>query len=399
MQFCHNKVRIERITPGLDWPSTNRNGAVAAGRTAWGACGRENEKSTFIDPFNMPLPSDLSLIAVATFALIGTILAAVLLGIAYFAPRWLARATIVAASGLAMAGIAAGLWLRTMETAVPLVLLAIGTAMSLVVGTKLSQHAVILAMRPRVVMSALLILSLGAAVYVNWVATQPVDDSDQPLIVGSYFHPIEGLVALTDLGQALPLIAYDDEEAIGDAERRYLDSEKFRHQVISLAAPKAACNCHGWIYAGGRFAIQSRYIDNLLADNGYVEVARPQASDLVIYRGSGETIEHTGLVRMIGDDGLILVESKWGPLGVYLYPVDSQPYGNSRKFYRSPRAGHLVAIVPDSGLPAAKLPAWATLPDNLDGDMDASLAARRIKLQGDKIYDRPVLRVPGQRRS
>jgi hypothetical protein len=166
-----------------------------------------------------------------------------------------------------------------------------------------------------------------------------------------------------------------------------------------LAPPSEVCNCHGWVYTGGRFAIQSRFIPTLLADNGYEEVLEPQADDLVIYRAESGSVEHTGLVRMVGDDGLVLVESKWGPLGVYLHPVESQPYGTGHKFYRSPRAGHLVTVVPNSSVPEAELPVLAGLPAIGIGGLDAPLTARRGRPGQRKIYERPILQVPGQRKS
>jgi len=53
---------------------------------------------------------------------------------------------------------------------------------------------------------------------------------------------------------------------------------------------------------------------------------------------------HTGLVRFVDDDGVILIESKWGPLGVYLHPPEAQPWGHDFTFYRSPRPGHLLRL-------------------------------------------------------
>jgi hypothetical protein len=248
-------------------------------------------------------------------------------------------------------------------------------------------------------MASLLMLSIAAGVYVNCAAHATSScDVDLPLVAGAGFHSIDGLVAVTDLGQPLPLIAYDDEESLGEVERQYLGAKSFEHQIIRIAGPSTACNCHGWVYTGGRFAIQSRYIDDLLSDNGYVVVEQPQPDDLVIYRGPAGTVEHTGLVRLAGKDGLVLVESKWGPLGVYLHPVDSQPYGTSRGFYRSPRAGHLVSIVPQGSVPETRLPALARLHPTGADEIDASATVRRLRSGEAKVYERPILRIPGQRK-
>jgi hypothetical protein len=204
-------------------------------------------------------------------------------------------------------------------------------------------------------------------------------------------------VAVTDLGQELPVFIYEDAELLSEAERQYLATGCFNQQIIRIAEPSADCNCHGWVYTGGRYAIQGRYIDELLADNGYVEVAEPRAQDLVIYRGMDNAVEHTGLVRHIGPDGMILVESKWGPLGVYLHPLKSQPYGVSHRFYRSPRVGHVVAIVPQTSLPVSPEPVLARtlVPERAGANqtLPEQQPAERA------VDERPILRVPGQRRT
>lgn len=320
-----------------------------------------------------------------------------LLAVEYFAPRWSVRAALFAMLALAIGAVLAAWWLSSLELAVASGLTALSAGLILAARTKLAQYAIGLLTRPVAVTAVLLIACLGLAAYCNIVTRMPPSAVDLPLSVGSSYHSIDGLVGLTDRGQALPLIAYDEGDNLTAAELQYLDSERFVHQVIRLHSPSTACNCHGWVYTGGRFAIQSRYIDALLADNDYAPVEKPRAEDLVIYRGPQGTVEHSGLVRMVGKDGLILVESKWGPLGVYLHPVDAQPYGTTRSFYRSRRAGHVVTIVPKTSVPEEKLPALAGLPPHDLSEIDASASARQVKPTEAKVYERPILRIPGHR--
>ncbi|MBW8886012.1 MAG: hypothetical protein JF612_14835, partial [Planctomycetia bacterium] len=40
----------------------------------------------------------------------------------------------------------------------------------------------------------------------------------------------------------------------------------------------------------------------------------------------------------------ILIESKWGPLGVYLHTIEKQPFPGTWMFYRSARVDHLLAM-------------------------------------------------------
>ncbi|MFM8891339.1 MAG: hypothetical protein ACKOTB_06895, partial [Planctomycetia bacterium] len=46
-----------------------------------------------------------------------------------------------------------------------------------------------------------------------------------------------------------------------------------------------------------------------------------------------------------GDDGFVLVESKWGPLHTYWHTPEAQSYSQRFDYWRSPRAGHLLTIV------------------------------------------------------
>jgi len=348
----------------------------------------------------MPLWNDSGLIVAATcFAVGGTALVVALLAVEYYAAHWSARIGLATGTLLGGGSLLAVLTFESWELAIAGGLLAAATLLTLVVRSRSFQLSLQMATRPLGAIAVLLVLSLSAAAYVQVAAKWPVGQVDLPLAVGSDFHSVDGLTALTDVGTPMPLIAYDDTDSLDEAERACLGEERFRHQIIRLAPPSTVCNCHGWIYTGGRFAIQSRFIPDLLADNGYEEVAQPRANDLVIYRGDAGTVEHTGLVRMVGQDGLVLVESKWGPLGVYLHPVASPPYGTSHQYYRSPRAGHLVTVVPNSSVPEVKLPVLAGLPVIGIGGLDASLTARRGKPGQRKIYERPILQVPGQRKS
>jgi hypothetical protein len=82
-----------------------------------------------------------------------------------------------------------------------------------------------------------------------------------------------------------------------------------------------------------------------LSDNGYQEVSEPQEDDLAIYTSAGK-ITHSGVVRMVDKHAPILIESKWGPLGVYLHAIDQQPFPGACKFFRSPRANDLLIMRP-----------------------------------------------------
>ncbi|MCI0358472.1 MAG: hypothetical protein L0211_08320 [Planctomycetaceae bacterium] len=348
----------------------------------------------------MPTWYDPSLVAAANyFAITAAVVAVALISAERYLPRSSARLTLIVAALLAAGSIVSAA-LSSWTFAVPAGLLSGAALLAWAVRTNAFQAVLQVAARPLPVACTLILLSLSAAAYVKFAAAPHGDEVGPPMIVGSSFHAVDGLVALTDLGQPLPLIGYDDSpQQLADSERALLGTEQYAHQIIRLAEPSPACNCHGWVYTSGRFAIQGRYIPGLLDDNGYVEVNEPQPGDLVIYGMADGTIDHTGLVRMVGNDGLVLVESKWGPLGVYLHPVKAQPYGAEYKYFHSRRSGHVVAVVPSTSVPEARLPALASMTAEGIDQLEPTLTARRGKRGQIPIYERPTLRVPGQRRS
>jgi hypothetical protein len=103
-------------------------------------------------------------------------------------------------------------------------------------------------------------------------------------------------------------------------------------------------NCHGWVFTGGRYLVLGRSVDVILSDNGYTPVTAPAAGDLCVYRGQPGEVTHTGLVRAVLDDGTVLVESKWGRLGVYLHGVGESCYGTTFSYHRTTRGGHQLRL-------------------------------------------------------
>ena len=111
-----------------------------------------------------------------------------------------------------------------------------------------------------------------------------------------------------------------------------IEQEALTQKVIRIAGPDAACNCHGWVFTGGRYGVATEDVDAILADNGYQIVEEAREGDVIIYRDELGQVRHSGLVRFVGTDGLVLVESKWGSLGIYLHTPKEQPYGEFLRF-------------------------------------------------------------------
>jgi hypothetical protein len=157
--------------------------------------------------------------------------------------------------------------------------------------------------------------------------------------------PVNGKRAVTDHGQVLDLLRTED-----SPPKERLSSifgERFRDRVIEVAAPDNRCNCHGWVFAAGRFAVKGDDVDQILLDNDYYFIERPTAGDLVIYRNDRGHVLHSGVVRLAESD-LVMVESKWGGHGRYLHQPLDQPYSQNVEFYHSARRGHVMAMEDDA---------------------------------------------------
>ena len=176
----------------------------------------------------------------------------------------------------------------------------------------------------------------------------PVDDGNGPWLVRK---PSQEVCGVTDRGRAITLFAFEVRQPLEEIEDAMLTARHYAHQIIQVAEPSERSNCHGWVFADGRFGVPSEQVDMILADNGYRLVDAPREDDVVVYRNSGGDVLHTGVVQLVTDEGLVLVESKWGPLGVFLHPVAIQPYGIDFGYYRTSRPNHRLII---SDIPAGE---------------------------------------------
>jgi len=166
-------------------------------------------------------------------------------------------------------------------------------------------------------------------------------------------EPAGNVVGVTDRGRRVTIKEATDprpSEVIGMTEVRLLRDLKFESRVIRVAEASDRCNCHGWVFTGGRFWVAGDDVMHILEDNEYQPVSQPRPGDLAIYREAGQ-ITHTAVVRAVGEDMMVLVEGKWGWMGVYLHGVANSCYGTNYSYYRSPRDGHMLAGI--GGRPTA----------------------------------------------
>jgi hypothetical protein len=170
--------------------------------------------------------------------------------------------------------------------------------------------------------------------------------------------PATGVAFRTDRGNRVTVLVTETPrtaEQLRRSESLTLNDLPSRTQVIHRGPPSDGCNCHGWVFTGGRYGVGGHDVDTILADNGYAVVTAPTAGDACVYRDDGGQVSHTAVVRAVCDDGTVLVEGKWGWMGVYLHPVQSSCYGQKFDFYRTSRGSHMLAIGSESQTEPARV--------------------------------------------
>jgi hypothetical protein len=186
-------------------------------------------------------------------------------------------------------------------------------------------------------------VSLVASRYFAAQVLKSQDKQERAAAVDLEDVPISSTQAVTDKGRSVPLFHFKVHSSAAEAERFIHADEKELSQFIRMCDASPTANCHGWVFTSGQYGIRDPEIAGILSDNAYAEAAEPREGDLAIYSIDNH-ITHSGVVRIVNRQGPVLVESKWGPFGVYLHAVEQQPFPGKCKFYRSPRRDHLLAL-------------------------------------------------------
>jgi len=178
-------------------------------------------------------------------------------------------------------------------------------------------------------------------------------------------NDVRTIHAVTDLGRTVPLFHYEAayilrpgqqldannvaqcKAAFRASEYQFLtNSQQDVEKLVRLLDPYLGANCHGWVFARGRFGIKDEFIADILADHAYIQVEEPTSGDLAVYFHEGVAV-HSGFARR-SDAGSVIVESKWGPFGVFRHPPEAYAFPGTCAFYRSPRATHELSFRPVS---------------------------------------------------
>lgn len=150
--------------------------------------------------------------------------------------------------------------------------------------------------------------------------------------------PVPGVVARTDHGGVVPLGWPERPEGPSDIP------EGYEGRVIVAGRGDGTANCHGWVFAGGCYWVPTECIDSILRDNGYDRIDEPRPGDLIVYRDDDGRPFHTGVVKAVGNDGFVLVESKWGQQDVFLHTPHDGAFGDDFEYWRAERAGHTLLL-------------------------------------------------------
>lgn len=279
-------------------------------------------------------------------------------GLLAFAPKsWVGRSILAAVAVLATIGLAcfcapkyAG-WLAGGGSLVS----AVGVLASTASVRRLVGRCVKPLCRPRVAGLAALVAAGGLWGYESVRYDRSNDQlMDNALVGAEYTASATEAVASarSDCGTVIELFAPTepiDPISMAKQEAQSHTLKDYSGHHIRRQPAWDGSNCHGWVFTGGRYLLLGHQVDGILSDNGYTAVSDPAAGDVCVYRDQGGRVTHTGLVRAVLDDGTVLVESKWGRLGVYLHAVGESCYGTEFAYHRTDRGGHLLSGLGESG--------------------------------------------------
>lgn len=231
----------------------------------------------------------------------------------------------------------------------------------LVLRTRIVSRLIGQLQRPTVSATAFLVAGLLtlAAIHVRYDAKYDEDaqrDTDQITRVGPLRDrvEVEDARATTDRGRPIPLsraVGARPSSEIEILERQGFESLNLIQRAIRRQPGGDDCNCHGWVFTGGRYIVSNDSVAQILEDNGYARAAIASPGDLVIYRSAAGEIIHTAIVRYVAPGRVPMVEGKWGWMGVYLHAVNASAYGKNYAFYRANRDGDVLRGIDGSTAP------------------------------------------------
>jgi hypothetical protein len=133
-------------------------------------------------------------------------------------------------------------------------------------------------------------------------------------------------------------------EELRPLEFDVLAAQRRQGRVLRRQEADDHTNCFGWIFTEGRYWMDNDQVEQILSENDYWRTPTVKTGDLAVYRDAEHQIHHVAVVRAVCDDGTVLVEGKWGWMGVYLHRLTDSLYGQDVNLYRSERRGHAIRV-------------------------------------------------------
>lgn len=230
---------------------------------------------------------------------------------------------------------------------IPGVLLGVSLAVAALASFFLSAHAWWrpgVSVRRQPILWGLLVVTLGMSGWSTWLlkrATAPVELLAMNRLEAGSLHEVPDVFGETDLGRRVELLWFDSPSI---ESYQTVDAIPNRHGGMKRAQPSDQSNCHGWVFTGGQHVVSGDMVPIILEDNGYEAVAEPRAGDLIVYFDDQDFVTHTGIVRGTLDDGVVIIESKFGVGARFLHMPEDQPYSARYEYYRTSRGGHLITV-------------------------------------------------------
>ncbi len=120
---------------------------------------------------------------------------------------------------------------------------------------------------------------------------------------------------------------YAELEALG-----MLSDPNLQTKLIRTGEADYRFNCHGWTFTHGEREVDADEVERRLAEE-YQPTRNPQLGDIIVYRDHRGQVMHSGVVKAVGEGGLVLVESKWGASGRFIHEPDVGRTFASHRFY------------------------------------------------------------------
>jgi hypothetical protein len=114
-----------------------------------------------------------------------------------------------------------------------------------------------------------------------------------------------------------------------------LNDPRLLSKLIRTGEADYRYNCHGWTFTRGEREVSADEVQEWLQED-YRSIDTPELGDIVVYCDHVGQIMHSGVVKALGENGFVLVESKWGTAGRFLHePTISRGFTSFNYFHKS----------------------------------------------------------------